>query len=424
MIDLRQYQKETVQKLLEIILDKKNVVLNAEMRTGKTLTAIDLANELNMRRFVDSVLFITKKNAISSIEKDLSIYNTNVNFEIINYESLHKVTKKYYDMIIVDEYHAVGYIRKQKLVNKKLNTIGRKYFLGMTGTLFLETFSTVYSLFPWCFREYKSFYRWANYYVDIRDKRLGQIVIKDYTKVKDINSIMSVVNPYIVSLTQNDAGFSVKVEDILHRVYSPDLAKLCEIIKKRKSYMFKDGSQIVADSMSKEFQIIRQLQSGTLLMRNIDGDSLDEFKYLDDFKTKYIIDNFKNKKIAIYYEYRAEKFMIIAGLLREGYEVTEDSQVFNDADNMTVFIGQFVSKREGVNLSSCNDIIFFSMPYSNLSYIQARERAMTKSKTSQVRCHFLLTKFEERVYKIIKEDKGRFSSETYKQATREENSFF
>lgn len=425
MIELTNYQNETSSKAVDMLKDKKRSVLNGEMRTGKTLIAIDVANKL-----CGNTLFVTKKNAIESIESDIEKYKIERNFicniEVINYESLHKVKSKSYDLIIVDEYHAAGYIQKTKLINKRLNAIRKTYFLGMTGTLFLETFSTAYSLFPWCFPSYRTFYKWAHDYVNITMQRKGQNLVPDYTKVKDMNMIWPLINPYIITLTQKDAGFVAKVEDIVHRVESRDLSKLCEIIKKKKLYQFKDGSQIVADNMSKEFQIIKQLQSGTLLMSTavVDGRGLDEFKYLDDFKCQYIINNFMNYKFAVFYEFRAERFMIMASLARAGYEITEDAQYFNKSGNKVVYIGQFVSKREGVNLSGCDDLIFFCMPYSNLSYIQARERAMTKDKTQEVRCHFLLTKFEERVYKTVTVDKGRFSSESYRQAVRFEDELF
>jgi len=182
-------------------------------------------------------------------------------------------------------------------------------------------------------------------------------------------------------------------------------------------YTFKDGQMIVADSKSKEFHIIRQLQSSCLKISD------ENFKYLDTFKMDYILNNFKDKKFAIYYEYKAEFFMITASLAKYGYTVTNDAVEFNSTDSNTVFVGQFVSKREGINLSSCDDVIFFSMPYSNLTYLQTRERAITKSKTSEVRCHFIMTAFEEKVYKIITQKKAKFSSETYRLFADEANLF-
>ena len=58
-----------------------------EVRTGKTLTALGVADKLG----IDNLLFVTKKIAISSIQADYDKLKPNYNITIINYESLHKV---------------------------------------------------------------------------------------------------------------------------------------------------------------------------------------------------------------------------------------------------------------------------------------------------------------------------------------------
>ena len=54
------------------------------------------------------VLFLTKKKAIKSIEDDYDVLNPNYNILVINYESLHKVAKIKWDLIILDEAHSLG----------------------------------------------------------------------------------------------------------------------------------------------------------------------------------------------------------------------------------------------------------------------------------------------------------------------------
>ena len=63
MITLRDYQVENSNKALSILEQYGIVYLSMEVRSGKTLTALQTANMCN----VQSVLFITKKKAISSI---------------------------------------------------------------------------------------------------------------------------------------------------------------------------------------------------------------------------------------------------------------------------------------------------------------------------------------------------------------------
>jgi hypothetical protein len=410
MIKLDEHQINAACDLLNILDKNKFAVLNGQMRTGKTLTIVHTANVLCGQGKIKNVLIITKKGAIGSIENDIKNFaDYRVNFNVINYESLHKVTP-IWDLVICDEYHTLGFIGKLKLVNKRMAFIKYKYFIGMTGTLFLETFSTAYSLFPICFKHYGSFYKWARIFVNITQKRIGQNIVNDYTKVKDVDALMAIIKPYIVTVTQEQAGFETKVADVIHMVKNENLDKLCREIKRKKMFTFSDGTQIVADNIPKEFQIVKQLQSGCLKV----GEN--EYKTLDCFKFDYMMQLFEGKKICVFHEYIGEKIMLHEQFKLRGYTVTDSSEIFNKGDDKTVFIGQFVSKREGINLSSCNDLIFYSMPYSNLTYLQTRERCILKNKQQEVRCHFICTDFEKKVYDIVKNDKGRFSSETYKKS--------
>ena len=104
MIQLRDYQKSIVAKATEVIHRSGFVYLAMEVRTGKTLTSLSVASNLNAQK----VLFITKKKAISSIEKDYELLEASFYLHTINYESLHKVSYELdWDVIILDEAHSM-----------------------------------------------------------------------------------------------------------------------------------------------------------------------------------------------------------------------------------------------------------------------------------------------------------------------------
>ena len=65
-MELRDYQEKIKNEGLKIIRQHRLLYLSMEVRTGKTLTSLSIAQELG----VDNVLFITKKKAISSINDD------------------------------------------------------------------------------------------------------------------------------------------------------------------------------------------------------------------------------------------------------------------------------------------------------------------------------------------------------------------
>jgi len=74
-----------------------------EVRTGKTLTALGVADRLGIK----NLLFVTKKIAIGSIEADYKKLKPNYDLVVINYESLHKVEGKF-DFVVLDEAHTLG----------------------------------------------------------------------------------------------------------------------------------------------------------------------------------------------------------------------------------------------------------------------------------------------------------------------------
>ena len=65
-MELRPYQDEIAKKATKILKECGFVYLSMEVRTGKTLTALETAYNFGAKK----VLFITKKKAFSSIMSD------------------------------------------------------------------------------------------------------------------------------------------------------------------------------------------------------------------------------------------------------------------------------------------------------------------------------------------------------------------
>ena len=97
---LREYQQEISTQAADILHQHKLVYLAMEVRTGKTITAMEAARKYGATK----ILFVTKKKAISSIQVDALHFPT-LEIIAINYESLHKVFGNH-DLIIADEAHS------------------------------------------------------------------------------------------------------------------------------------------------------------------------------------------------------------------------------------------------------------------------------------------------------------------------------
>ena len=104
MVEFRDYQDNIIDQGCDIINKYGFLYLAMEVRTGKTLTSLGIAERMR----VNDVVFVTKKKAISSIQHDYALLGASFNLTVINYESLHKLEVTNCDLIIIDEAHALG----------------------------------------------------------------------------------------------------------------------------------------------------------------------------------------------------------------------------------------------------------------------------------------------------------------------------
>jgi superfamily II DNA or RNA helicase len=103
--NFRDYQTDIIEKGSRILNEHGFLYLAMEVRTGKTLTSLGIAERIEAER----VLFVTKKKAISTIEADYKVLKPYYHLTVINYESLHLVMdNEKWDLIICDEAHSMG----------------------------------------------------------------------------------------------------------------------------------------------------------------------------------------------------------------------------------------------------------------------------------------------------------------------------
>jgi SNF2 family DNA or RNA helicase len=140
-------------------------------------------------------------------------------------------------------------------------------------------------------------------------------------------------------------------------------------------------------------QKIHQLSSGTIKFES--GATM----VLDHSKAKYIKQRFKGQKIAIFYKFKAELDMLKAVFDNLVYEV-EDFNTIEDS----IFCSQILSGREGINLSIADSLVFMNIDFSATSYLQARDRlsSMSRTKTNNVYWIFSQGGIEDKIYQTVK----------------------
>jgi superfamily II DNA or RNA helicase len=112
-VKLRDYQKRIAKDGCEILQRKHIVYLCCEVRTGKTLMALQTAENYGAK----NVLFLTKLKAFSSVQSDYDNMNFTFKLTIANDESLHKISCNF-DLVIHDEHHRFGAFPKPNATAK------------------------------------------------------------------------------------------------------------------------------------------------------------------------------------------------------------------------------------------------------------------------------------------------------------------
>lgn len=395
MIKLRDYQQKLVDEGYTKLINHNLVYLSMEVRTGKTLTALSLANKFSN----DNVLFVTKKKAIKSIENDYELLKPSYQLTVINYESLHKV-KGEFQTIVIDEAHSIGTYPKPSKRYKDLKAIVKvnpyARLILLSGTPSPESYSQLFHQFRLShiyspFRQYPNFYKWAKDYVNVVQRDLGYAKVNDYSGAyKD--KIMDKLNDHFISFTQSEAGFNHMVnEHILEVEMKPYTYKVVKDLKKNLVVEGKNET-ILADTSVKLQNKIHQLCSGTIKFES--GNSM----IIDSSKGEFIKDYFKGKKIAIFYIFK-EEFNLLKKIFTN---FTESPEEFNQS-NDKVFLGQVRSSREGVNLSTADSLIYYNIEFSALSYIQGKDRMTSKERTKENDVYFIFSKggIEKHIYNRV-----------------------
>jgi DNA-binding transcriptional regulator YiaG len=241
----------------------------------------------------------------------------------------------------------------------------------LSGTPTPESYSQIFHQF-WVSKfspfKHENFYKWANEFVNVKQKYIGSFPKNDYSDARQ-EQIKPFIDPYIINFTQEQAGFTSKVnEHIVEIEMHPQTYILISRLKKDKVIEGKN-EVILADTPVKLMQKVHQLSSGTIKFES--GNS-----FITDYsKITYIQEKFKLNKIAIIYKYKAEKEMIIQSM---GNKITEDIEEFNNSNKW--IIGQITSIREGTNLSKADYLVFINLDFSATSYWQARDRMTTKER--------------------------------------------
>ena len=393
----RDYQVEIIEKGHQILSKYGFLYLAMEVRTGKTLTSLGIAERVHAK----NVLFITKKKALSSISDDYSTLSPSYNMQVINYESLHTVMdEQRWDLIICDEAHGMGAFPKPsgraELVADVIRRCKPKVIL-LSGTPTPESYSQmyhqVYAIPNNPFKEFKNFYRFCDKYVAVKQRKINGLLVKDYSN--GLETILKEMEPYTINYTQQEAGFMTETtEEILEVEMRESTYKL---IKKLKKDLVVEGKEelILADTPVKLMMKVHQLCGGTIKFES--GSSM----ILDLSKAEFIKEQFDGCKIGIFYKFK-EEYNALKQVF--GDDLTSELSVFEDTSKSIAL--QIVSGREGISLRQAEYLVYYNIDFSATSYWQSKDRMTTKERLeNQVYWIFAKGGIEYDIYKAVTKKK-------------------
>lgn len=372
MYKLRSHQVEKTTELVNVLRKYGICYLAGEVRSGKTLTALNVAKYV----FAENVLFITKKKAISSIESDYKNFGFEYNLSVINYESLHKITDVNFDLVIYDEAHSLGAFPKPSIRAK----ISKAKFYNipcilMSGTPAVESYSQLYHQFfvsafsP--FKKYTTFYKFANELVDKKEMKLPTHTVIDYSSAK-VSEINTIVKPYFVKMTQQDAGFKSTVTEKIIRIPTPPICKVIANRLLKDRAVEGEAGFILGVTPAKLQSKVHQLVNGHCIIEQANGNTIT--REFSSFKAQYIKDNFKGQELAIMYYYQAE-LSILKRIFKS--KITTDIDEFNRTKK---HLALQQSSTEGMNVSKADAIVYMNLGFSGKNYLQSRDRLTVKGR--------------------------------------------
>lgn len=391
------YQIEKADDAYEILREDMIVYLAMEERTGKSLTAILVAERCEQ---VDTVLIVTKKKALDGWFETLKQFKHSKDYTVVNYHQASKIIGKF-DLVILDESH--NYISSFPKVGKLWKDVNKLTafvpLIYVSATPYGQGPQQLYHQFalsswsPWKMRT--SFYEWFRMYGKPYSIKINGIDIPQYDRVNS-DFALSCVNHLFVTATRQELGFEHEPTDVIHYIkLNPDTRAVYNELVKHDLIELSVG-MLVCDNSSKLRTSLHQIEGGTIKI-----DEVNRHVLANTEKVDFILENFgDNKSLVIMYNYIAEKQKL--------------ERYFKRA-----LILQATSYAEGVDLYEYQDLVIYSQDFSTARHTQRRARQSNKKRDTPINVHFLLVKgaISAQVYKTVSLNKKNFVDSVFKRST-------
>ncbi len=391
---LRSHQTEGASWALATVRKYGLAYLSWQERTGKTLTSLAAVEESKAK----TCLIVTKKKAIPGWEETLSQWEHKTEFFVINYESIHKITREY-DFIILDEaHHAISSIgRPSKTWRAVRMHTKNKPIIYLSATPYAEHIGLIYhqlKLSDWTPLGYKNFYDFYRKF-GIPKMIRTPYGLQDAKTVYETEEVLKKIEHLFNFKTRADVGIEVEPIVQVVKVKPTDRTKQLMTEWRERGVIYIATHEILADSDAKKRTVHYQLEGGTL---KIDDKTSIRTGCME--KIRYIKDTYVSGTYAIMAHFIAER-----ELLESVFPTTTIYSSDGDA--------------EGVDLSSVDKLIVYSMSFKTSKHTQRVARQANHNRRLPIIVDILCMDkpgIGFQVYKTVAVKKENFVKASYDRA--------
>lgn len=390
-------QVQVAAEALPILKTYGIVYLAMEERTGKSLTALLIAEQTTAKK----VGIITKKKAFDDWAALVQAYPIEgVEVIVTTYHQYHKCDLDSVDLFILDESHNyLSAFPKPSAMQKKLRM--RTYnspIIFSSATPHAQGYQQLYHQFqmtkysPWA--SYQNFYRWFKVYGTMYTITVQSREINMYDKC-DEERILACCQHLFISYTRKELGFEQEPEDRLHYVELADVTKQVYNTLLDDNIIMLEAGELVCDTSSKLRFALHMLEGGVAKIGKAD------IVLRNTEKVEYIKKVFgDHAKLVIMYNYKAEKIKL--------------ESHFKKARLL-----QATSYAEGVDLHTYDDLVIYSQDFSTARHTQRRARQANMKRKDPIHVHYILVKkaISEQVYKTVSVNKKNFVDSVFKRTS-------